>query len=259
MRPRQKAALILQTLFVWGLAGALFGGLFSGLLRVLALLGLKGSEAVVFAAAGAAGTTATFYSAMPVALVGAMAGVVASLGYLIVGGLRVQLLPLSAASAAAGMVAGAIYAWLGMGGGRSFAETLTGLIAGLVAGGILWAGLDLYGTDVGVPVQAAGIVVLVGSLFKLAEGPMARGLIGRLPGALSVPVVAGLIAAVVGVGVWLMGGTTAWSPDSITKDIIDQVLKDVPAGLLGGMAGGALTGALLEILGLHLEEDEHVV
>jgi hypothetical protein len=259
MKPRHKVPLILQALFVWGLAGALFGALFAGLLRVLPLFGLKGSEAIIAAAASAAGTTAVFYSAMQVALVGAMAGVVASLGYFMVGGLRVQLLPISTLSAAVGMVAGGLYAWLGMGGGRSFAETLTGLMAGIIAGAILGAGLDLYGAQVGLAIQAAAIVALVGGLFKLAEGPMAKGLIGRIPGALSVPVVSGLIAGVVGAGVWLMGGTTTWSPDSVTKDLLDQVLKDIPTGLLGGMAGGALTGALLETVGMHLEEDEHLV
>jgi hypothetical protein len=259
MRSREKATVILLTVLVWGLAGALFGSLFVGLYQALVVLGLHGWQPLIFAAVAAAGTTAAFYSAMPVALVGAMAGVLASVGYLMVSTDRVQLPLISGIAAAAGMVIGAFYAWIAAGGGRPLAETLTGVLAGLTAGGLLWMGLTLYDGEVDTAFLAAGVVALVGSIFKLTEARIVGALSGRFPRTLSAPVVAGLIAAVVGAGVWIMGGVMVWSLDPATTGAIDHVFGEVPAGFLGGLVGGAVTGALLETMGMHLEEDEHVV
>jgi hypothetical protein len=247
------------TLVLWGLAGALFGSLFAGLYRGLAALGLHGWQPLVFAAVGAAGTTSAFYSAMPVALVGAMAGVLASIGYLMTGAFRVQLGLITMIAGTAGIVAGGFYAWMAPGGGRSLAQTSTGLIAGLIAGSLLWIGLNLYGEAVAMVVMAAGVVALVGTIFQLAQKRVVAAMSGRVPRALSAALVAGLIAAVVGAAVWTVVGSAAWSPDLATKSAIEQIVTEVPSGFLGGMAGGAITGALLEMVGIHLEEDEHLV
>ncbi|MEA3275508.1 MAG: spermidine synthase [Pseudomonadota bacterium] len=251
---RDKTAAIVLILFVWGLAGALFGSLFAGLYQVLLVLGVGGWKPLVVGAAAAAMTTSAFYSAMPVALVGAMAGVIASIAYLMVTGHRVELFLISSVAAVAGLVAGSFYAWMVKGGGRPLAQTLRGLLAGLAAGGLLAAGLSFYGGDVGMFVMAAGVVALVGSLFQLSERWFVGRISGWCPRTVSAPVVAALIAAVVGASVWIMGGVTAGALDSATKGAIDQVLREVPAGFLGGLLGGAVTGVLLELMGVHLEE-----
>ena len=259
MKAKDKAAAILMIFFVWGLAGALFGSLFAGLHEVLLVMGLTGWQSLVVGAAVAAMTTSAFYSAMPVALVGAMGGVLASIGYLMVTGHQVRLAMIAGVSAVAGLIAGGFYSWMAEGGGRPLAETLTGLLAGLIAGGLLWGGLLLYGGEVGMFVLAAGVVALVGCLFKFSERYVISVVSGRCPRGFSAPVVAGLIASVVGASVWIMGGTTAAALDPTTKSAIDQVLHQVPAGFLGGMLGGAVTGVVLEFFGMHLEDDEHVV
>jgi len=259
MTAKDKAAAALLTLFVWGLAGALFGGLFAGIHQVLVVMGLAGWQPLIIGAAAAAMTTSAFYSAMPVALVGAMAGVLASLGYLMAAGHQVRLLMIAGFAAVAGLVAGGLYSWMAKGGGRPLAETLTGLLAGLAAGGILWGGLAVYGEEVGMFARAAAVVALVGSLFKLSEHFVVSAFSGRCPRTFSAPVVAGLIASVVGASVWIMGGMTAVTLDPTTKGAIGQVLHQVPYGFLGGMLGGAVTGAVLELFGMHLEDDEHVV
>lgn len=75
MRSTDTIAVTLTTLLIWGFAGALFGALFTGLHQVLGLIGLSGWQPLVLGAAAAAMTTSAFYSAMPMALLGTMAGI----------------------------------------------------------------------------------------------------------------------------------------------------------------------------------------
>jgi len=257
---RARLFLLVLTLFVWGLAGALFGSLFAALYGVLGVVGLSGWQPLLVGAAAAAMTTSAFYSAMPVALVGAMAGVLASIVYLMVSGAQhIDLVQIAGFAAVAGVAAGGFYAWMVKGGGRPLAETTTGLAAGLAAGGLVWAGLVLVEHEPDMLIMAAGVVALVGSLFKLSERWLVGRLAGHFPRAVSAPIVAGLIAAVVGASIWIMGGTTTAGMDLAARGAVEGVLHQVPHGFLGGMLGGAVTGVILELLGMHLEDDEHVV
>ncbi len=253
MQIKDRVTAIVTTLFVWSLAGALFGGLFIGLYEVLRVLGLMAWQPVVVAAVAAAMTTAAFYSAMPVALVGAAAGVVSCVGYLVVAGPRLDLAVMAGAAAVMGLVAGTFFTWMVHGGSRPLAETLTGLLAGLGAGVILSLVLVLTPVPLGPFVMAAGIVALVGSLFQLNEHWIIRTCHGWLPGAIAAPLVAALIAAVVAACIWMVGGTTTAALDIETRGAIDRVLTQVPAGFIGGLLGGAVTGVVLELLGFRLE------
>lgn len=254
MLTKDRITAVVTTLFVWSLAGAMFGGLFIGLYEVLRVLGLAHWQPVVLAAVAAAMTTAAFYSAMPVALLGAMAGVVASIGYLIVAGPSLDLGIMALAAAGLGLLGGAFFAWTSEAVARPLAETLTGLLAGLGAGTLLALVLWLSPAPVGTFVMAAGIVALVGSLFQLNEHWIVQVCHGWLPGAVAAPVVAALVAAVVAASVWMLAGTAAAALDLATKSAVDMVLAEVPRGLAGGMLGGAVTGVVLEILGFRLEE-----
>ena len=254
MQSKDQFTAIVMALFVWGFAGALFGALFAGLYQILGMLGLSGWQQPVIAAAAAAMTTSAFYSAMPVALVGSMAGVLASIGYLIATGQEVDLLMIVSIAGVAGLIAGGFYSWMVAGGSRPLAETLTGLLAGLLAGGSLALLLMLTGESIGIFVLAAGVVALVGTFFQISERWLVSRSIHWLPGAISAPVVAGLIAAVVGASIWLLGGTTDAMLDARSQGAVAHVLRDVQPGLLGGMLGGALTGIVLEIFGFHLED-----
>jgi hypothetical protein len=256
MLSKERITAIVTTLFVWSLAGALFGGLFVGLYEVLQVLGLHGWQPVVVAAVSAAMTTAAFYSAMPVALMGAMSGVLASIGYLIVAGPRLDVRIIALVAAGLGVLGGGFVAWTSQSGSRPLAETLTGLLAGLGAGIVLAVVLTLFPKPVGTFVMAAGIVALVGSLFQLNEHWIVKAVHGWLPDTIAAPLVAAMVAAVVGASMWMVAGTTTAALDLETKNAVDQVLAEVPAGFLGGLLGGAVTGIVLELLGFRLEEHE---
>ena len=116
--------------------------------------------------------------------------------------------------------------------------------------GSLFAGLHQVLQVVGLEeismfVLAAGVVALVGGLFQLSSRWIVATSSGWCPRAISASVVAGLIAAVVGASVWIMGGTTAAALDPATKGAIDGVIRQIPSGFFGGMLGGAVTGVLL--------------
>lgn len=258
MLSKERITAIVTTLFVWSLAGALFGGLFIGLYEVLQVLGLHGWQPVLVAAVSAAMTTAAFYSAMPVALMGAMSGVLASIGYLIAAGPRLDVRMIALVAAGLGVLGGAFVAWTSQLGSRPLAETLTGLLAGLGAGVILAVALALFPQPVGSFVIAAGVVALVGSLFQLNEHWIVQAVHGWLPDKIAAPLVAAMVAAVVGASMWMVAGTTTTMLDLETQSAVDRVLAEVPAGFLGGMLGGAITGVVLELLGFRLEERETV-
>ncbi|MBK5929510.1 spermidine synthase [Halochromatium salexigens] len=249
---------IIVSLLVWSLAGALFGGLFIGLYEVLVVLGLGGWQPLVVGAVAAAMTTAAFYSAMPLALVGATAGVLASIGYLVTSGQQIELAMITLLAAATGIAAGAFFAWTGRQNARPLAETLTGMLAGFGAGLALVVVLTTLETPVGPFVMAAGVVAIVGTLYQLNEHWIVQACHGWLPDSLAAPLVAGLIASVVGAGVWLMAGMTTPMLFGDERSVIDQVLSEVPSGALGGMLGGAVTGLILELLGFRLEDHDLV-
>lgn len=255
---KDRLFAIVVSLLVWSLAGALFGGLFIGLYEVLVVLGLSGWQPLVAGAVAAAMTTAAFYSAMPLALVGATAGVLASIGHLVTSGPNIDLATITLLAAGTGVAAGAFYAWTGRRNARPLAETLTGMLAGFGAGLALVVVLTALETAVGPFVMAAGVVAIVGALFQLNEHWIVQACHGWLPDRLAAPLVAGLIASVVGAAVWLMAGMTTPLLLGGEQPVIDQVLRQVPTGALGGMLGGAVTGLILELLGFRLEEHDVV-
>jgi hypothetical protein len=259
MADEGRFAAVVLALIVWGLAGALFGGLFAGLHQLLLVLGVGGWQLLVAAATIAAMTTATFYGAMPVALVGAMAGVLASIGYLMLDGRHIDLPTIALVATVVGLVAGGFYAWTVRGDARTLAGTLTGLLAGVGAGGLLGFGLELYGGPVGMFVLAAGVVALVGTLYEIAEQRIGRVCASLIPVTLGAPVVAALVATIVGACIWLMAGATSGTLDAMAKDVIERVSAEIPPGALGGMIGGAVTGVVLELMGFRLEDRLHGV
>jgi hypothetical protein len=255
---KNKVAAVSVTAVVWALAGGLFGAIFTGLYQVLLALGLEGWHPLVVGGAIAAMTTSAFYGSMPVALIGAMAGMLGSIGTLMVGGQPVMLPVIAGVCAVTGFVVGLFHSWLLPGNARPLGVILTGLLAGGTAGAVLAWVLGLVGQPVGPFVIAAGVVALVGTMFQLTRPHILRGCFTWLPQGLGTPVVAGVIAAVVGAAVGIMTGIGGSEPGQSFADGIQQIFAAMPMGFLGGMLGGAITGAILEMVGIPLEDEiEH--
>ncbi len=254
MITKDRVTAIIMTLFVWGLAGGVFGSLFAGLREVLSAQGLTGWQPLVAAAATAAMTTSALYSAMPVALTGAMAGVLASIGALILLGQGVSLYEIVGIAALAGVAGGSFYAWMADSHGQPLVETLAGLGSGLIAGTTLAAVVAFTGHQAGTFVLAAGVVAIVGTLFQISQRWLATAGSDWVHGGLSAAVVAGLTAVLVAASIWILGGTSAISPDGAIADAMGQLRREIPPGFAGGLMGGAVTGVILELLGFHLEE-----
>lgn len=254
MISKDRFTAIVMTLVVWGLSGGVFGALFAGLYQILSSLGLSGWQPPMVAASAAAVTTSALYSAMPVALTGAMAGVLASIGALILFGNDLGLLVMAAAGGVVGVAAGGFYAWMAESGGRPLAEALTGLLAGLIAGGALVAVDTFTDHQAGMLVLAAGAVALVGTLFQVSDRWIVDHLAALLPGGLSSALVAGVIATLVAASIWVLSGTSAFALGGAAQDALGQVRQEIGPGFLGGLLGGSVTGLVLELLGFHLED-----
>ena len=256
MITKDQFTAIVMTLFVWGLAGGLFGALFAGLHQVLLGLGLSAWQPPVVAAAVAAMTTSALYGAMPVALTGAMAGVLASIGALILFDHGLGLAQIAGAAGVAGMAGGSFHAWMTGGGGRPLTRTLSGMAGGMIAGGLLALLVALTQRELGMFVLAAGVVATVGTLFQVSERWVVHRAGEWFPASVSSAVVAGLIASMVAAGIWILGGTPTLAADGVTHDLLGQVRREIPSGFLGGLMGGSVTGVILELLGFHLEDHD---
>ncbi len=254
MLNRDQLTAMIMSLFIWGFAGALFGSLFAGLYQVLQILDFPGAYPMILAATAAAMTTTAFYSAMPVALIGAMAGVLSSISYLIASNHDIHFTMITGIAATAGVIAGSFHSWVSSATSRPLAITFTGLLAGFLTGMLLAVILALSGIQTSMFWLAAAVVAMVGSLFQISKQWILIRFSGGLPGSFSAPIVAGLIASVVGASIWLMGGTTATVIDTQPRDVLSLILHDIPPGLLGGLLGGVAAGFLLELFGFHLEE-----
>ena len=253
-----KVGAVSVTALVWALAGGIFGAIFTGLHQVLLALGLEGWQPLVLGGAIAAMTTSAFYGSMPVALIGAMAGMLGAIGTLVVGGQPVVLPVISAVCALTGLVVGLFHSWVLPGNARPLGVILTGLLAGATAGAVVAWGLGVVGQPVRPFVIAAGVVALVGGLFQLTRPHILRGCFTWLPRGLGTPLVAGVIAAVVGAAVGILSefGSTGLAQSAAEE--LQQIFGALPGGFLGGMLGGAVTGAILELIGIPLEDEiEH--
>lgn len=247
-----RLTTLLASVLVWGLAGALFGGLYGGLTGTFALTTELDSPylRLILTTAISSAVTAAFFGSMLVALFGAMIGVLSAIAYLLTLPLGGGPWLLAVAAFAIAFFAGRLLPdaeGLRM---RPLGQTVSGLLAGILTGPVLL----LIGTLVDLELRSslgAGIAVAaVGILFLVLSRLVTRACPDWLSAGFGGPIVSGIIATAIALGVWLMGSTIGGGPSQVTLTDIETITAAIPAGLLGGAVGGTLGGFGISLLGL---------
>ncbi len=247
---KHKAALVLLRGLIWGIAGGFFGVVFLATLGHLVHAD-QGHWQIPAAAAIAGAVVGAFYSAKRVANVGAIAGSLAGVGYLIFSHPDTpEPWAVLGVCALAGFVAGALAS--GVFGGRRGALliALAGLVAGAAAGVIAELMTALASSLDRMFLLAFVMAPATGVLFAATTIQFHRKVRLDLPAWLNVGIVAAGIASVVGVGLWVLSATLSLDLAPAHHAAITATIRELPSAFSGGLVGGALVGAALEFLGV---------
>ena len=235
---------------IWGLVGGIYAALFVGFLESFQFSGFSGWSLVLAGSlAGAVG--AAFYGAMQIAILGTLAGVIATFAYLVMNAgsahpLGVMVVA-SVAGTTLGIAFGAMHVFLLRG---ALSKLLSGLIGGSCAGLVLWTVTLMLPQPLPLGVLVGLLVPITGYVYVAVSDRLESLCAGRIPEPIVGGLVAGSLAAVVGTSVWAVGGSATGSVDPAFKPVIDQALSQVPVAILGGAIGGILAGSLLGLLGM---------
>ena len=237
-------------------AASSFGGLFFsivGLGFVGHLLQATDSPWLLAPTGAVAGAVViSFFSAMRVAVVGAVVGSLASLVYVIASPTPPSPWSILAVCGGLGLLAGVPASRLVERRRGAVLLVGSGLFMGMAAGAAV--GALIFAVPV-LDKQTFVITFLMALLFITLIQPFVARFGSRfkrlLPHWLGIALVAGIIAAVVGAGMWMLAVTRSFGVDPELKAAVKAMLAVVPPAGLGGLLGGAVAGAVLELL--HVE------
>lgn len=249
-----KLGKILTKAITWAFAGALYGGFYAGLLAYFHTIEAGHWTAFILSSAIAGLIIAAFFGSMLVALGGTLTGILAAISYQILLAHTEQPLILFASAFILGAVAGAFFTSREIKKSQPIAEATAGLLAGLISGPIMaliTADMHPFTNHWGI---AAASVSLVGLGYVFFSKHTPSLLRNKLSMGLGGPLVSGIVAVAMASVFWLIGETTLTMPHLGQYSAYQSVLDNAPTGLVGGALGGAFGGAMLEILGIKLEE-----
>ncbi|BAO44748.1 hypothetical protein [Thiolapillus brandeum] len=249
-----KLSRILGKSIVWAFSGALFGGFFAGMLNFLLIEDIAPWLALILASTLSGMVISAFFGSMLVALGGSLTGILTAISYQILFADFHQPLLLLGIALVLGFVAGSFFTKREIRDSQPLAQTGTGLMAGLVSGPILYfivsssSLLDNHWPVSAIAVSLVGLcyVYFIKHSLTLLSSPMALKLGG--------PLVCGVIAVAVASVFWIIGESYLTVPELGQISRYQGVLDATPLGLLGGVIGGAFGGAMLEILGIRMEQ-----
>ena len=235
---------------IWGLIGGIYAALFVGFLESFQFLGFS-AWSLVLAGSLAGAVGAAFYGAMQIAILGTLAGVIASFAYLVIysGGVHPLgvLVLASVAGMTLGIAFGAMHVFLLRG---ALSKLVSGLIGGSCAGLALWAVTLALPQPLPLGILVGILVPITGYVYVAVSERLETLCAGRLPDPIVGGLVAGSLAGVVGTSVWAVGGSATGSVGPVYQEVIEQALSQVPVAILGGAIGGILAGSLLGWLGM---------
>lgn len=232
---------------IWGIVGSIFGGLYFGFVGML--MPQVASDWVVIPAAAFAGAVgAAFYGSFQVAIIGTLAGSSSGIAYLAIAS-DLQFNEMAAVSLMAGTVAGFIYGNTHYEVSGALLKALTGLVAGVAAGTLVWL-LTLTGVRLNGYVTAAVLVPFTGMFYVFGVFRLIDRLECRLPLPLVGSLVAATLSVVVAGGIWSVHESMQASYTLSAATAEHNGLKPILGSILGGVSGGLVAGGLYARVGL---------
>lgn len=242
----RKADIFIRAI-IWGFVGSIFGGLYVGFSSLLTPL--IGDDLVIIPAAAFAGAVgAAFYGSFQVAIIGTLAGAASGIGYLILADSQ-QLDEMAAVSLMAGVVAGFIYGNTHREVSGALMKSLTGLVAGAIAGILLWAVLRA-GVVTNSYLTTAVLVPLTGTFYIYGVFRVISRMDCRLPLSMVGSLVAALLSVVVAGSIWSVHEVMAASYELAASSAEQVGFRQVMGAILGGTTGGLIAGGLYAWVGL---------
>lgn len=250
----EKLTATVTKSIIWAFAGALYGGFFAGLLAYFHIVQENHWVAFIITSAIAGLVVAAFFGSMLVALGGTLTGILTAISYKLFLVSFDQPLILFVAAFILGLIAGSFFTKREIKQSQPLAQAASGLMAGLVAGIVVaFFTAGLHPDDQHWTVAAGSVCVVgLGYVFFIKNTP--SGLKNRRSISIGGPVVTGIIAVAIASVFWMIGESYMSIPELGQVSRFQPVLDSIPGGLLGGALGGAFGGAMLEILGIQLEE-----
>lgn len=251
-----RSRLVFLRALIWGLIGLIYAPLFVALRSGFQGLGLD-HGAFIPAAAIAGAVGAAFYGARQVALAGAVVGlVVASVLFLALPG-PIPLWQVGLAAAALGAGIGGVVRFPDRCSINLPGKALTGLVTGAACGGVLALAQALHPESFNVAGAVAFLVAVNGVLY-VATVRWWVGLTSRIRGQpcnLIEALVISVLAATAAGSLWAVSGPLIGIVDEPFLGLIEAMVQEIPAAILGGVIGGAMTGALLQAFGFRWVHD----
>ena len=248
-KPGIKPVDVVFTGLIWAYMGVIYGVVFIGLVRFFEQVSWPVLPEIPAAAlSGAIG--AVFYGSMQLTVFAAMAGTLASFGFLALAPGPVHPLHMLGASALGGLLVGAAYGHKFKSSRvyRADAKMVAGLCAGIISSALLSLLFILAGR---LPLWVTAMLLCGATGFVYSV--IVRGLINRLhdllPPAGDGAVVGAGVAGFVGLMIWVMVAELHSVYTGPYTVLAHNVLERLPHAAGGAALGGALAGVVGALLG----------
>jgi hypothetical protein len=249
-----KREEIVFTGLIWAYVGIIFGTVYIGLVRFFEHLAWPVLPEIPAAAlCGAVG--AVFYASMQLTVFAAMAGTLATFGYIILASGPVHPLEVLAVSAVGGLLVGALYANRVKTSRvyRADSKILAGLCAGIISSALLGLLFGLVGRP---PVWATTLFLCgaTGFLYALIAPGFIKRFHDLLPPAGDGALVGAGIAGFVGLMIWVVVADLHSQYTGPYTALADNVLERLPEAAGGAALGGALAGVVGALTGKAVQD-----
>ncbi|MBK5967455.1 MULTISPECIES: hypothetical protein [Thiorhodovibrio] len=243
----EKRHVLLRAL-IWAIVGVIYAPLFLALEDLFRMADF-GPWSFVPAAALAGGAGAMLYGARQVAIAASLIGVSTGSILLLIPGAATALWQPAVVGLLAGVAGGLFVTFPGVCTSHVVAKAVTGIVSGAVCGTFL-ALVEPHLPLVRLEFAAVAFLVSVnGVIYVSTLSPWMRTLsaVDALANRWKQALVIGVVAMVTAASVWIVSKSITGEVSTPMAMALMGLPDSLPVALMAGAAGGAITGALLEI------------